>query len=110
MRVLTFGARCDRLTPSLHLPLCVPFAALILLWPRACRKLAPEGVVRELDVPASRCIPVKASLVARTSDADKEVWDILDSEPYATADLPAPVGSAEGKAKVKAKKRSGAKK
>jgi len=52
-------------------------------------KLAPEGVVRELDVPASRCTPVKASLVARTSDADKEVWDILDSTAYATPQEPA---------------------
>jgi hypothetical protein len=50
------------------------------------RKLAPEGQVRELDVPASRCIAVKASLVARTPDADKEVWDIFDSEPFANDD------------------------
>jgi hypothetical protein len=34
-------------------------------------------------------IIIKASLVARTSDADKEVWDILDSTPYATPQEPA---------------------
>lgn len=58
-----------------------------LLHALARRRLAPEGEVRELDVPASRCTPVKAFLVARTSDADREVWDILDSEPYATPNM-----------------------
>jgi hypothetical protein len=56
--------------------------------------------VRELDVPASRCTPVKASLVVRTSDADREVWDIVDSEQYATpadSELAAPTGAARKK-------------
>lgn len=57
--------------------------------------------MRELDVPASRCTPVKASLVARTSDADKEVWDILDSEPYATRAEAEGKDGAEGAGKGK---------
>eukprot|EP00958_Prasinococcus_capsulatus_P007496 scaffold699_cov385-Prasinococcus_capsulatus_cf.AAC.41 len=43
-------------------------------------KLVPEGECREIDVPASRCRPVRAVMVAHTNNADQEVWDIQDDE------------------------------
>jgi hypothetical protein len=41
--------------------------------------LAPESVGREIDISASRCLPVSRAIpVKNVSDADKEEWDILD--------------------------------
>jgi len=40
-------------------------------------KLVPEGEGRELDLPAARCKQVLAYAVSKTTNADKEVWDIV---------------------------------
>jgi hypothetical protein len=39
--------------------------------------LVPEGEGRELDLPAARCKQVLAYAVSKTTNADKEVWDIV---------------------------------
>ena len=41
-------------------------------------KLVPEGVAREIDVPASRCRLVDAKQCVHTSSADQEVFDMPD--------------------------------
>lgn len=43
-------------------------------------KLAPEGTVRELDVAAHRIQVVKSEQVAKTTNADEEVWDVMDDD------------------------------
>mmetsp|Transcript_23353 Transcript_23353/g.30296 ORF Transcript_23353/g.30296 Transcript_23353/m.30296 type:complete len:949 (+) Transcript_23353:600-3446(+) len=46
-------------------------------------RLVPEGRAREIDVPAARCTPVRHQTVAKTQSADREVFDIIDTDAIA---------------------------
>ena len=43
-------------------------------------RLVPEGQCREVDVGAARVKLVKHKTVGKTPSADKEVWDVLESD------------------------------
>merc|ERR1719240_1943072 len=52
----------------------------ILLEGRPRWRLVPEGQCREVDVGAARVKLVKHKTVGKTPSADKEVWDVLESD------------------------------
>ena len=44
--------------------------------------LAPEGKACELDISASRCVPVRNRVMRNCPNADKEEWDIFEENDY----------------------------
>ena len=44
--------------------------------------LAPEGKACELDISASRCVPVRTRVMRNCPNADKEEWDIFEENDY----------------------------
>ena len=44
--------------------------------------LAPEGKACELDISASRCVPVRNRVMRNCPNADKEEWDIFEENGY----------------------------
>jgi hypothetical protein len=44
--------------------------------------LAPEGKACEIDITASRCVPVRNRVMRNCPDADKEQWDIFEDNDF----------------------------